>query len=72
MQLDAKGRVWIAGGRTGQIFIVDPKKRRVEKTLSTGTGGLHNDIALDFSGTPIEYIKGANLNGIAATADGTG
>jgi len=102
VQLDSKGRVWIAGGRTGQIFIVDPKKRRVEKILSTGTGGLLNDIAfagnaayitdtirptmwrvdlrgeelsepqrwLDFSGTPIEYIKGANLNGIAVTADG--
>ena len=43
MNLDAAGRLWICGGRTGKVFVIDPAKRSTMKTLSTG--GLPNDVA---------------------------
>jgi sugar lactone lactonase YvrE len=105
MKIDGAGRVWIAGGRTGQMVVVDSKSGKVLKKFEVPTPGtsLINDVViagssayftdsltptlwrvtvkgdqigdlepwLQFTGSPLEYTKpGANLNGIAATADG--
>lgn len=105
MKLDAAGRLWVAGGRTGQMAVVNARTGAVLKKFETPTpkGSLINDVVivgssayftdsltptlwrvtttgdrigdlepwLQFAGTPIEYTTpGANLNGIAATADG--
>jgi Cu-Zn family superoxide dismutase len=45
MNLDRSGRLWICGGRTSQMFVIDPAKRSVVKKLTLGTGGLLNDVA---------------------------
>ena len=46
MKLDPRGRLWIAGGRTGKVFVVAPRTGRLIQTVTTpGTGGLINDIA---------------------------
>lgn len=46
IKLDPKGRLWIAGGRTGKIFVVDPKTgapiATIDRQADTGT---LNDIA---------------------------
>jgi sugar lactone lactonase YvrE len=104
MKADQAGRLWLSGGRTGLMAVVDAKSgkeiRRFE--VPTRDKSLINDVVvvesgayytdtfvptlwrvplhgdhvgelepwLDLSGTPIQYEKGANLNGIAATADG--
>jgi sugar lactone lactonase YvrE len=104
MKADQAGRLWLSGGRTGLMAVVDAKSgkeiRRFE--VPTTDKSLINDVVvvesgayytdtfvptlwriplhgdhigelepwLDLSGTPIQYEKGANLNGIAATADG--
>ncbi len=104
MKLDGSGRLWIAGGRSGKIFVLDTRGGKVLKQLEVpdpakslvndvalaGTAGYFtdtrvptlwrveakgNDIGalepwLDFSGTPLQYYEGANLNGITATPDG--
>ena len=105
MKLDAAGRLWVAGGRTGQMVVVDSRNGKVLKKFETPLKGksLINDVVivgpsayftdsltptlwrvtahgddigelepwLQFAGTPLEYTTpGANLNGIAATADG--
>ncbi|RAK50838.1 hypothetical protein [Phenylobacterium deserti] len=46
MKLDPRGRLWIAGGRTGKVFVVDPTSGRLIQTLdTTGSGaGLINDL----------------------------
>lgn len=104
MKVDRGGRLWIAGGRTGVIAVVDPKSGKELKRFEVPTKGksLINDVAfadghayftdtlvptlwrvpvkgdpigplepwLEFSGTPLQYGDGPNLNGIAATPDG--
>lgn len=105
MKLDSTGRLWVAGGRTGQMAVVDARSGKVLKKLETPNkgGSLINDVAivgssayftdsltptlwrvtahgdhiadlepwLQFAGSPLEYTTpGANLNGIAASADG--
>ena len=45
MNLDRAGRLWICGGRTSQMFVIDPAKRSVVKKLTLGAGGLLNDVA---------------------------
>jgi Cu-Zn family superoxide dismutase len=104
MKLDAQKRLWIAGGRSGKIFVLDSASGKVLKqfTVADTAKSLINDVALigttgyftdtfvptlwrveakgseigalepwlDFSGTPLQYGAGANLNGIAATPDG--
>ena len=105
MKVDASGRLWIAGGRTGQIVVVDSQTGKPLKKLEVPTQGasLINDVVIvgsnayftdsltptlwrvatsadrigdlepwmQFGGTALEYTKpGANLNGIAASADG--
>jgi sugar lactone lactonase YvrE len=103
MKLDA-GRLWIAGGRTGRMVVIDARSGKVLKAFETPAepAGLINDVAiagsaayftdtlrptlwrvsfkgdqignlepwLQFSGPPLEYAQGPNLNGIAATPDG--
>lgn len=105
MELDGAGRLWIAGGRTGRMVVIDAAKGTVIKQFETPAGppaGLINDVVLagghayftdtvrptlwrvttkgdqigelepwlSFTGSPLEYGQGANLNGIAATPDG--
>jgi Cu-Zn family superoxide dismutase len=104
MELDGSGRLWIAGGRTGKMAVIDAAKGTVLKRFDTPAepGGLINDVAiagghayftdtlrptlwrvstkgsgigevepwLSFTGSPLEYGQGANLNGITATPDG--
>ncbi len=104
MKLDRDNRLWIAGGRTGKIFIVDSRSGKVIKELAVpdpskslvndvalvGTAGYFTDTRtptlwrveakgsqvgalepwLDFTGTPLQYYEGANLNGITATPNG--
>lgn len=102
--VDPRGRLWAAGGRTGKVFVIDPRNGALLQTIETpdAATGLINDLAfaggrafftdslrpilwsvqvgeqvaaqpepwLSFAATPIAYEQGANLNGIAATADG--
>lgn len=105
MKIDTLGRLWVSGGRTGQMAVVDAKTGKVLRKIETPTRdkSLINDVVvigptayftdsftptlwrvvahgdhimdpepwLQFAGTPLEYTSpGANLNGIAATADG--
>lgn len=104
MKVDGAKRLWIAGGRTGKIFVLDTHNGKLVKQFTVpGTGSLLNDAVvtsnavyvtdtlrptlwkiplqgdeigeleawIDFSGTPIEYAKGPNLNGIAKNSEGT-
>jgi sugar lactone lactonase YvrE len=104
MKLDGANRLWIAGGRSGKIFVVDaatgtvikqlevpdPSKSLVNDVAIVGDAGYFTDTRvptlwrvaatgreigalepwLDFTGTPLQYYEGANLNGITATPDG--
>lgn len=46
LKVDARGRLWMAGGRTGKVFVVDPRTGRLIQTIATpGEGGLINDVA---------------------------
>ena len=47
MKLDNAGRLWLSGGRTGRMHVVDAKTGRVIKQFTTtGTGSLINDVAI--------------------------
>lgn len=48
IELDSRGRLWIAGGRTGKIFVVDPRSGRLLQTISTpdAASGFINDLAI--------------------------
>lgn len=104
MKVDREGRLFIAGGSTGQMFVydtatgalIDKFDNGLETTfindvavtrdgtayftdslnpflyrVSTGEGGaLTFETWLDFTGTPLTYQPGFNLNGIAATPNG--
>jgi Cu-Zn family superoxide dismutase len=105
MKLDGRGRLWLAGGRTGRMAVIDAASGKVLAKFETQApaNSLINDLAivgqsayftdsltptlwrvtadgdrigslepwLQFAGTPLQYTTpGANLNGIAATADG--
>jgi len=104
MEIDTAGRLWLAGGRTGVMAVVDPKTGKELKRFEVPTKekSLINDVVvlgshayftdtlvptlwrvgvkgneignlepwLNLEGSPIQYEKGANLNGIAATPDG--
>lgn len=103
LQLDGSGRLWIAGGRTKTMAVVDTKTGSVLKTFTTDrANSLLNDAAItpeavyftdtlepvmwrvpvtgdtigeleawiDFTGTPLAYQEGPNLNGIVPTPDG--
>jgi sugar lactone lactonase YvrE len=105
MKLDGAGRLWIAGGRSGRIFVVDTANGEVLANLETkaeGAGLINDGVItasgsyftdtlrpvlwrvdtsatnpgqpeawLDLSDSPIAYGEGPNLNGIAATPDGS-
>jgi sugar lactone lactonase YvrE len=104
MKLDAAHRLWVAGGATGRMWILDTQTGKVLKDFQVPnpSASLINDVALvgnagyftdtkfatlwriqvngtqigalepfvTFANTPLQYDSGANLNGIAATADG--
>lgn len=104
LKVDDYGRLFIAGGNTGQIFVYDVDSKEllnkfdnnktstfindvaitpngdayftdsVDPTLyrvsTTETGELTFEAWLDFTGTPVIYQSGFNLNGIAASSDG--
>jgi Cu-Zn family superoxide dismutase len=48
MKLDQAGRLWVAGGRTGRMFVVDLKSGKLVKQVTTPARGksLVNDVAL--------------------------
>jgi sugar lactone lactonase YvrE len=106
MKLDAQGQLWLAGGNTGRMFVVDTTKGTVVRQFRVPKpeDSLINDVALvggaayftdtrapilwrvqttnnkignlepwlNFTKTPLQYDpKANNINGIAATADGT-
>ncbi len=104
MKVDDRGRLFIAGGDTGRIFVYDVETGELVRALDTPQSPTTfiNDVTvtpdgdayftdsmrptlfrvpasdevgeaepwLDLEGTPIEYMEGINLNGIAATEDG--
>ena len=104
IKVDAAGRLWAAGGRTGTMAVLDSRTGKELKRFQVPTSGksLVNDVVvldsgayftdtlvptlwrvpvkgnqigelepwLEFAGSPLQYGEGANLNGIAATADG--
>ena len=47
MHVDGRGRLWIAGGATGKVFVVDQKTGALVRTIATPDAdqGLVNDIA---------------------------
>lgn len=104
MKVDGAKRLWLTGGRTGRIFVVDTASGKLLKDMKVpGQGSLLNDAVvtanavfvtdtlrpvlwripvngrdigepeawLDFTGTPLRYGEGPNLNGIARNAAGT-
>jgi Cu-Zn family superoxide dismutase len=48
MKLDSANRLWVAGGRTGRMFVIDAATGRVLKQVEVPTpaGSLINDVAL--------------------------
>jgi Cu-Zn family superoxide dismutase len=104
MKIDSANRLWIAGGRTRKMWVVDTRSGKVLRELQVpNPASLINDVVIvgnaayftdtftptlwrveahgdhimdavpfvEFKGTALEYGEGANVNGIAATADGT-
>lgn len=104
LKVDDKGRVWVAGGRSGTAHVVEVEGGQTLAQLTTAEGtGLLNDVILaggyayftdtrrpmiwrteidsvqsgalepwlDLTDSPIPYGEGANLNGIAASPDGS-
>jgi sugar lactone lactonase YvrE len=77
MALDEEGRLYIAGGGTGKVFIYDTTRRKLIRSFDTqGAAGFLNDLAIDpqtgdvyitdsfipASGDPILWrIRGAEL-----------
>ena len=43
LEIDARGRLWVAGGPSGRIDVYDPRARRLLGAFTTGTGGFMND-----------------------------
>jgi Cu-Zn family superoxide dismutase len=72
MKLDSAGRLWLSGGRTGRMHVVDAKSGKVIKQFTTtGTGSLINDVAIAGGGAyftdtlrPILWRVTVNSNGI--------
>jgi Cu-Zn family superoxide dismutase len=48
MKIDASGRLWIAGGRTGKMFVVDAKSGKVlkETQVTNPSASLINDVVV--------------------------
>ncbi|PNY82207.1 superoxide dismutase [Deinococcus koreensis] len=104
MKVDEQGRLFIAGGPSGKVFVYDTASKALIQAFSTpaATATFLNDVTLtpdaayitdsqrpvlfrigrtagglgtleswlDFTGTPLQYVAGFNLNGIASTPDG--
>lgn len=102
-KIDELGRLWIMGGLTGKIFVIDKATGDLLATRAvSGERKALNDAVImadavyvtdtlqpilwkiardgeeigepeawiDFTGTPLEYGPGRNLNGVAADEDG--
>ncbi|MFO7168993.1 MAG: hypothetical protein DIU80_013310 [Chloroflexota bacterium] len=101
---DARGRLFVSGAATGQMFVYDLENGSLIASFATarrptfindvailpngdafftdsqspvlyrvytgGDGQLAFEEWLDFTGTPLQYQQGFNLNGIDATPDG--
>src|SRR5262249_79178 len=104
LKVDSRGRLFVSGAGTGQMFVYDAASGALLGKLSNGkTQTFINDVAitsdgnayftdslnpilykvaadanghytleswLDFTGTPLTYQQGFNLNGIVASDDG--
>ncbi|WEK46320.1 MAG: hypothetical protein P0Y56_15095 [Candidatus Andeanibacterium colombiense] len=103
LKLDDLGRLWIMGGRTGKISVLDANSGKLlDQFTVTGEGSTLNDAVvlpdgayvtdtarpilwrlardgtevggptpwIDFTGTPLQYGPGRNLNGIVADPSG--
>jgi sugar lactone lactonase YvrE len=46
MKIDASGRLFIAGGRTGKMYVYDVNSGKLLRTFDTAAGGLVNDVIL--------------------------
>lgn len=84
MKVDAAGRLWISGGRTGRMAVMDPANGRILKQFDTGKPGASviNDVALagshayftDTMGPTVWRIpfKGAEIGNLEPWLDFTG
>lgn len=51
LQLDGRGRLYVAGGESGKMFVYDTRTKALIRSFSTGrTDGIINDLAFDRSG----------------------
>jgi len=51
LKADREGRLYVAGGATGAIFVYDLATRELIRRFDTGSGGFINDIAIARDGT---------------------
>lgn len=107
LDLDRRGRLSVAGGGTGKLWVYSTRSGSLIRMFETGSGGFLNDVIvarngdafvtdslrpilwripasqltagaapapaeawITFTGSPITYTTGFNLNGIAVTPDG--
>ncbi|MFK7804904.1 MAG: hypothetical protein AB8G95_24950 [Anaerolineae bacterium] len=49
-KVDAEGRLWVAGGRTGQVFVYDTADRSLVASFTAPGSGFINDIAITDDG----------------------
>ena len=50
VRADDAGRLWVAGGATGAIFVYDVATRQLLRRFDTGDGGFLNDVAVTPNG----------------------
>ncbi|MEJ7652540.1 MAG: SMP-30/gluconolactonase/LRE family protein [Chloroflexia bacterium] len=52
LELDAKGRLWVAGGPTGKAWVYDAASGELFATISTGETGMENVFLNDIAVAP--------------------
>ncbi len=69
MKLDGTGRLWIAGGRTGKLLVLDTRTGRLVKSLAAAdpAASLLNDVALVGTAAYITDTKVPTLWRVATT-----
>jgi sugar lactone lactonase YvrE len=73
MKLDSAGRLWLSGGRTGRMHVVDAKTGQVIKQFTTtGTGSLINDVAIAEGGAYFTDTLRPILWRVTVTSTGIG
>jgi Cu-Zn family superoxide dismutase len=73
MKLDNVGRLWLSGGRTGRMHVVDAKTGQVIKQFTTtGTGSLINDVVIAEGGAYFTDTLRPILWRVTVTATGIG